>query len=241
MVERRDLNFAVIGLGAFGTTLARTLAQEGASVIAVDNKMDHLDEVKDIVTDTICFDATDPDLLKEHGVTEVDVGIVAIGEDFKPVVLVAMEMLSAGVEEVYARAGSVTEERILMRIGITDVIHPERQVAERMGISLLRRGMKDIFEFGGGLAMFEIEAPESFTGYALKELDLRSRFEVNLITIKRPLDQPEKEGEEEETDMEEVQYEPIGIVRGDTKVQEGDQLILVGTKDKVDKLLDLGG
>lgn len=246
MKSKENLSFAVIGLGAFGSKLAHTLAEEGAHVIAVDNNMDHLDELKDKVTDTICFDATDPELLREHGITEVDVGVVAIGEDFKPVVLVAMELLSAGVEEVYGRAGSITEEKILNRIGITDVIHPERQVAERMGVSLLRRGMKNIFEIGSELAVFEVETPEAFVGYTLEDLKLRSRFEINLITIKRKVEEPEdadkkssEEGEEEELKDDKENYEPIGIVAASTVIKQNDQLLLVGTKENVDKMLDV--
>lgn len=247
MKSKENLSFAVIGLGAFGSTLAHTLAEEGAHVIAVDNNMDHLDELKDKVTDTICFDATDPELLREHGITEVDVGVVAIGEDFKPVVLVAMELLSAGVKEVYGRAGSVTEEKILNRIGITDVIHPERQVAERMGVSLLRRGMRNIFEIGSELAVFEVEAPEAFAGYSLEELKLRSRFEINLITIKRKVEEPEGTDKKsaDETEEEELRddenYEPIGVVTASTVIKRNDQLLLVGTKENVDKMLEVSG
>ncbi|PAU94900.1 hypothetical protein CK503_05375 [Aliifodinibius salipaludis] len=231
MKRRSDLHFAVIGIGAFGSALAKKLSEEGAYVIAIDNDMEHINHVKEFVSDAICFDATDTDLLESHGITNVDVAIISIGEAFEPVALIAMHLLNSGVEEVYGRAGSRIQEQILKQIGITDVIHPERQVAERMGVSLVRRGMSDVFDIGEGLAMFEVEAPEAMVGYTLTELDIRKRYELNLITIKRPVELEGEIGPDK-------QYKPIGILKGSTEIKEGDHFLLVGRKDDVDKLLE---
>lgn len=231
MKRRIELQFAIIGIGAFGSALAKKLSEEGAYVIAIDNDMEHIDQVKDYVSDAICFDATDPDLLEEHGITNVDVAIIAIGETFEPVVLIAMNLLNAGVKEVYGRAGSYTQEQILKQIGITDVIHPERQVAERMGVSLVRRGMSDVFDLGEGLAVFEVDAPDAMVGYSLKDLEIRNRYQLNLITIKRLSESDLKIGLPE-------QYQNIGVLDGDTEIKKGDRLLLVGRKENVDKLLE---
>lgn len=231
MKRRAELQFAIIGIGAFGKALAKKLSEEGAYVIAIDNNMEHIEQVKDYVSDAICFDGTDADLLEEHGITNVDVAIISIGETFEPVVLIAMHLLNAGLEEVYGRAGSYTQEQILKQIGITDVIHPERQVAERMGVSLVRRGMSDVFDLGKGMAIFEIETPESMVGYTLEELEIRKRYQLNLITIKRLSEADQK------IELPE-QYRPIGIPDGTTEIKKNDRLLLVGNKDNVDKLLD---
>ncbi|SHG52321.1 trk system potassium uptake protein TrkA [Fodinibius roseus] len=231
MKRRRELHFAIIGIGAFGSALAKKLSEEGAYVIAIDNTMEHINQVKEYVSDAICFDATDPELLENHGITNVDVAIIAIGESFEPVALIAMHLRNSGVKEIYGRAGSYIQEQILKQIGITDVIHPERQVAERMGVSLVRRGMSDVFDLGEGLAMFEVEAPDSMIDYTLEELEIRKRYELNLITIKRL----------KETDPDtslDKKYKPIGILAGKTKIKKGDRFILVGTKENCDKLLD---
>lgn len=231
MKRRRELHFAIIGIGAFGSALAKKLSEEGAYVIAIDNNMEHINQVKEYVSDAICFDATDPELLESHGITNVDVAIIAIGESFEPVALIAMHLRNSGVKEIYGRAGSYIQEQILKQIGITDVIHPERQVAERMGVSLVRRGMSDVFDLGEGLAMFEVEAPDSMVGYTLEELEIRKRYELNLITIKRP----NETGSDIPSDKE---YKPIGILTGKTEIEKGDRFILVGTKENCDKLLD---
>ena len=117
---------AVIGLGAFGMALVKTLAKEGANVIAIDKDMNHLDEVKDITSNVICFDSTDPEQLKSHGITEVDIAVIAIGEKFEPVVLIAMELIKAGVPKVYARANSDTQEQILTKVGVAEIIHARK-------------------------------------------------------------------------------------------------------------------
>lgn len=231
MKRRRELHFAIIGIGAFGKALAKKLSEEGAYVIAIDNNMEHINQIKEYVSDAICFDATDPELLESHGITNVDVAVISIGEAFEPVALIAMHLLNSGVKEVYGRAGSYLQEQILKQIGITDVIHPERQVAERMGVSLVRRGMSDVFDLGEGLAMFEVEAPKSMVGYTLEELEIRKRYELNLITIKRLQEQ----GVQTESSEH---YKPIGILTGATKVRKGDRFLLVGSKENCDKLLE---
>lgn len=231
MKRRSELHFAVIGIGAFGSALVKKLSEEGAYVMAIDNDMEHINHIKEYASDAICFDATDPELLESHGITNVDVAVISIGEAFEPVALIAMHLLNSGVEEVYGRAGTYIQEQILKQIGITDVIHPERQVAERMGVSLVRRGMSDVFDLGEGLAMFEIEAPEAMVGYTLEELEIRKRYELNLITIKRLVT---KDDELKKTER----FKPIGILKGNTKVEEGDRFLLVGSKENCDKLLE---
>lgn len=227
MANKNSAQIAVIGLGAFGMALVKTLAKEGANVIAVDNNMDHLDEVKADINNTICFNATDPVQLKAHGITEVDIAVISIGENFEPVVLIAMELISAGVKEVYGRANSKTQESILKHIGVTEIIHPERQVAERMGISLHKKGMEDLLDLGSGLSVFEIEVPESMIGYNLLELKLRERYKINILTIKRPV----SEGVNK--------YYPLGIPDGSHKMKKGDKFVVMGHKEDVNKMQEL--
>lgn len=230
MNKNKDPQIAVIGLGAFGLALVKTLAKEGANVIAVDNNMNHLDEVKDLTKHTICFDATDPAQLKSHGITDVDVAVISIGENFEPVVLIAMELINAGVK-VYGRANSENQELILKNIGVAKIIHPERQVAERMGVTLHRRGMEDLLELGEGLSIFELDVPEKMVGYTLEELKLRRRYGINILTIKRM-------HEDEESESTSQKYISKGVPSGDTKLKEKDKLIVFGNRDDYEKMMD---
>ncbi|ADU65074.1 TrkA-N domain protein [Desulfurispirillum indicum S5] len=230
MKKRTKPQIAVIGLGAFGMALVKTLGREGANVIAVDTNMDHLDEVKHLTRDTICFDATDVRQLRNHGITEVDKAVIAIGKTFEPVVIIAMELLKSGVREVYARAATETQEEILKRIGVTEVIHPERQVGERMGISLNRNGMRDLLELGDGFSILEIEVPNSMLNYSIVELKLRERYGINVLTIRRP---SQGEGETESI------LKTLGIPEPTTKFLSGDRIVVFGKKSDCDKLLEL--
>ncbi|WP_069130727.1 potassium channel family protein [Rhodohalobacter halophilus] len=232
MAKEYSPQIAVIGLGAFGMALVKTLSKEGADVIAVDNNMDHLDEVKNITSNAICFDSTDPVQLRSHGITEVDIAVIAIGESFEPVVLISMELIKAGVKQVYARANSETQEQILMKVGVTEIIHPERQVAERMGVTLHRKGIEDLLEIGDGLSIFEIDAPESMINHTLNELSLRKRYGVNILTIKR-LTSEDSDRSKKNT------YHSIGIPEGSTKVKKGDKFVILGNKKDCDKMLEL--
>jgi len=232
MAKETSPQIAVIGLGAFGMALVKTLAKEGADVTAVDNNMDHLEEVKNITSNAICFDSTDPVQLKSHGITEVDIAVIAIGESFEPVVLISMELIKAGVKQVYARANSETQEQILRKIGVTEIIHPERQVAERMGITLHRKGMEDLLEIGEGLSIFEVNVPDSMINHTLNELNLRKRYGVNILTIKR-LNIETSEGIKKNT------YRSVGIPDGATKLKKGDKIVLLGNKKDCDKMLEL--
>lgn len=232
MPKETSPQIAVIGLGAFGMALVKTLAKEGANVIAVDNNMDHLDEVKNLISSAICFDATDPVELHSHGIVDADIAVIAIGKNFEPIVLIAMELIKSGVDRVYARANSETQEQILNKIGVTEIIHPERQVAERMGITLHRKGMKDLLELGEGLSIFEINVPDSMINHTLAELDLRNRYGVNILTIKR-LKKESSEGTEKN------EYQPLGIPNGTTRLKKGDKLVILGNKKDCDKMLEL--
>jgi len=223
---------AVIGLGAFGMALVKTLVKEGADVIAVDNDMAHLDEIKGMTKHTICFDATDSNQLKSHGITDVDIAVIAISKHFEPVVLITMELIKAGVHKVYARANTSTQEQILEKIGVTEIIHPERQVAERMGKSLHRQGMTDLLELGDGLSVLEVDVPESMINVSLTDLNLRERYGVNVLTIKRP-------ESNQKMDSKTTKYNSTGIPEGKTKLKIGDRLVIMGHKKDCEKMMKL--
>lgn len=232
-MAKNENQFCVIGLGAYGFSLAESLASHGAFVMAIDHNLDRIEEIKQYVSEAIQFDATDPTLLSEHGVFNADVVIVAIGEAFEPVVLICMELLKAGVDRIIARAGSDTQESILNRIGIDEVIHPEKDEGERMAASLVRPSISDFFELSEEIGIYEIDAPGDMVGYTLAELKMRQRYRVNLLTVKRP-----KKADIEVEGSEKKSFEVLGIIEPDTKIREGDRLVLMGQQEDIDKLLE---
>lgn len=226
--------FCVIGLGAYGTSLARSLSELGAYVMAVDHKIERVEEIQQYVSEAVKFDATDPAMLAEHGVYGADVVIVGIGEAFEPVVLICMELLKADVPRIVARAGSDTQEAILKRIGIKEVIHPERDEGRRMATQLVHTSVNNYFELSSNIAIYEIDAPKGMHGYTLSDLKLRERYQVNLLTIKRPKDKaPTVKGGEPEPYME-----VLGVLTATTKIRPGDRLVVMGEHTDINKLID---
>lgn len=225
--------FCIIGLGAYGFSLASSLARHGAFVMAIDHDLDRVEEIKQYVSEAIQFDATDPVLMAEHGVFGADVVIVAIGEAFEPVVLIAMELLKAGVPRIIARAASDTQEAILHRIGIREVIHPEKDEGERMAASLVRSSISDFFELSEDIGIYEIDAPGDMVGYTVTDLKLRQRYRVNLLTIKRPVPRDiEIEGVGKDS------FEVLGVIEPDVKIRKNDKLVIMGHRDDIEKLLE---
>lgn len=130
---KSEMKYAVIGLGSFGYTLAKLLSQRGLYVIAVDQDMDKVENIKDKVAESVSFDATESDLLQKLGVANVDVAIISVGdENFQAAEYIALELQDRGVNKIYVIVGSEREEQIIQKIGITDVINPKIRAAENL-------------------------------------------------------------------------------------------------------------
>ncbi|MTI89411.1 MAG: TrkA family potassium uptake protein [Balneolaceae bacterium] len=229
--------FCVIGLGEYGFSLAKSLSEEGAYVLAVDNDYDQVEEIKKYVSQAVQFDATDPVLLKEHGVFEADVVIVAIGEVFEPIVLICMELLKAKVKRIISRASNDTQETILNKIGIDEVVHPEKDEGKRMATSLVSTSVSDFFKLSGDVGIFEIDAPKGMIGYSIKELKIRERYDMSLITIKR---QKKREDLDHlyQPGGDRYYYEVLGVLDPLTMIRKTDRIVIMGSQESLDKLLD---
>lgn len=236
MSNGKKQQFCVIGLGEFGFSLAKSLAEKGAYVLAVDNDYDRIEEIQTYVAQAIQFDATDPVLLREHGVCDADVVIIAIGESFEPVVLITMELLKERVERIISRASSDTQETILNRIGISEVIHPEKDEGKRMATSLISTSISDFFKLSKDVGIFEIDAPKKMAGYSIKELKFRERYDMSLITIKR------KQQKSEDNTLyysgKDYSYDVLGVLDPLTMIRKTDRLIIMGSQESLDKLIE---
>jgi len=233
MATNENQQFCVIGLGAYGSSLAKSLSKLGAYVMAIDHDLEKVESIQQYVSEAVQFDATDPEMLAEHGVFNADVVIVGIGEAFEPVVLICMELLKADVSRIIARAGSDTQEAILNRIGISEVIHPEKDEGERMAAQLIHFSVNDYFELSKDIAIYEIEAPEDMHNYSLRDLKIRQRYNVNLLTIKRP---HSREVKVEGVESEDVEI--LGVLDASTTIRPNDRLVMMGRHEDINKLID---
>lgn len=173
-------------MGLFGKSLALNLARAGAEVIAIDANLDLVDDVKDRVALAVKLDATDERELRAQGVHEVDILVASIGDDFEANQLLVILAKQLGIRRVVARAPSEVHARILRLIGADEVVLPEEQAAEEAARRLIQPSLKAYFELIDGYSVAEIEAPPTFHGKSLAELDLKRRHQVNLIAITRP-------------------------------------------------------
>ena len=177
-------SFAVIGLGQFGMTLAKELANADYDVLAIDDKDENIQEIADTVTYAVRADVREPGILKSLGVQNVDVAIIAVAENMEASITATMQVKDLGVPLVLAKAMNSLHGRILEKIGADQVIYPERS----MGISVARNftasGFEDVFELSTEFSMAEFRIPGEWVGKSLSEIRLREQHHINLVAVK---------------------------------------------------------
>lgn len=211
---------AVIGLGEFGRAAALGLARNGAEVIAVDINLKHVDAIKDQVALAVCLDASQERALEAHGLAEVDVLVAAIGNNFEAQVLVVVHAKQFGIKKIVARATTPDHHRVLKAVGADVVLNPEEEAARWLVQRLLITNITSYFELAEGFSVVEMEAPPGTVGKTLHELNLRRRFRLNLVALKRL-----KTTREGETVLS--RFDPVPLP--DELIQQGDVLALVGS------------
>jgi trk system potassium uptake protein TrkA len=222
--------FAVIGLGRFGASLARTLMANGAEVLAIDNHLELVERIRDDVTVAVRLDSTDLEALGAQGVDQVDAAIVGIGEDFESAALTVATLKDLGVARIYARAETEIQGRILLKVGADALVSPHRESALRWAHRLMLPNLQQYIELGEDHSIVYLAAPTAFHDKTLGELQLRSKYGVNLVAIKRtvPISTPSHEAAAEET--------VLSVPDAGTIILPGDILILVGSHESLGKL-----
>jgi len=219
--------FMVIGLGRLGRRLAQALTEAGHEVIAIDNRDELVEHVRDAVALAVCLDATDPEALKAQGADDLDAAVVCIGEDFESNALATATLKSLGVRLVISRASSEIQRRILTAIGADQVVLPEEEVADRIAAHLANPNVLEQLELAEGHSLIQIRAPAEWQGRTLGEIDLRRKYEVNLVAIKRKVVSRTTEGEET------VEQQVVDLPLAHTVIREGDVLVLVGSTESL--------
>ena len=184
-MQMRKKQYAVVGLGRFGMTLAQTLFEEGEDILAIDMDAERIDEARDHVTHAVQADAMDRDALVQLGIRDFDVCIITIGMDIKASGMVTMLMKELGVKFVIAKAHDNVHGRMLLKLGADKIIFPERDMGRRVAHNLISGNILDFIELSPDFSMVEIQPPEEWNGRTLAELDLRNKMQVNVIAIRR--------------------------------------------------------
>jgi trk system potassium uptake protein TrkA len=216
-MKKKNRTFGVIGLGRFGYHVARTLAQGGAEVIACDVDEEKVREVSEYVSLAYVLDATDAKALKESGIANVDTAVVSIGENIEASILIVVQLKELGVKEIVAKAVNPLHGKVLEKLGVDRVVYPEKEMAIRVAHSLLVGEFIEEIPIGEKHSLFELKAFDFMLGKTLRELDVRRRFGVSVLAIKRG---------------ENLIVNPVG----DEKVLPGDILVVLGTTEQLSSM-----
>jgi trk system potassium uptake protein TrkA len=224
--------FAVIGVGKYGSTIARRLAEKGAEVFAFDSDEDKIEGIKDDVAQAVTIDCTDSKALMSQGIKDIDVVVVAIGENFEATVLTSANLIDLGIKRIIARASGPNQKLILNKIGINEILSPEDEVAFVVREKLLNPSIISFLQLPDDYEIAEILAPKGIVSRSIADIDFRNNYELTLVTVKRVFDVKNGNETVEETHV-------IGVPSGETKIEERDTLVVYGTKNHVDRFLEI--
>jgi len=220
--------FAVIGLGRFGQKLAIALAMSGAEVIAIDRNREEIELIRDQVSLAVRLDSTDEEALKAQGVDKCDVAIIGIGQEgFESAILTVVTLRQLGVKKILARAESLVAGEVFSKVGATEVIYPEIESAQRWAYKLIAPQIGEKIDFAPGYSLARIKAPASFDGKTVMDLQLRQKYGVNLVAIKR-----DEHGSKKKSENAKI----INVPMPSTVVHENDILMVAGSDADLAKL-----
>lgn len=177
--------YVVIGLGRFGSSVAKVLTEMGQYVMAVDSDEDRVDALAPVLSRVVKADTTDPLALKALRIGEFDVVIVAIGDNVEASVITAINCLDCGVKELVAKAQDDQHGRVLERIGVSRVVYPQRDMGARVAHNLSAGGVIDFVRLSEQYGMAELVVSQALVGQTLQELDMPSKYGLNVMAIKR--------------------------------------------------------
>lgn len=213
------MKFAVIGLGSFGSNVAKTLYEKGNEVLAIDEEKEKIDEVKDFVSHAVHMNAADKENLQALGIQDMDVVIVSLGPEMESSILTVLFLHEIGARRIVAKALTEDHAKILDAVGATEVIYPEKDMAIKTALRLNSPNVLEYLPLISGFTIQEIAPPEKFLGKSLKELDLRNKYGIQVIAIKELI--PEK---------------TIIIPKANFVIKDSDILVIIGEEKQLAKI-----
>jgi len=176
--------FAVIGLGNFGFHAAKALYEDRHEVVAIDTDKARVQAIDAFSTEAVVLDATEKDALKALGLEHMDAVIVSTGTKISTSILICLHLQEQGVKKILAKALDEDHGKILKRVGATEIIHPEKDMAIRVARGLSRPNVLDFIPLAEDFDLVQVAPPKEFVGSSLRELNLRSKYNVHVIAIK---------------------------------------------------------
>ncbi|MFW5871777.1 MAG: potassium channel family protein [bacterium] len=221
---------AVIGLGTFGAKTAISLFEKGAEVIAIDNENELVERIKDRVTHAVSLDVTVERSLRSINISDVDVAIVAIGDNMQMSILSVAMLRKLGVGKIVARATSQLHEHVLKEIGASEIIKVEEEMGEIMASKIVAPHVLQRYNFAAGYSLVELKLGKKYEGKTLVETQIRQQYNLNIVALQKKVPYITEEGkssfrvEINDTPM------PMDVIEAD------DVVVLVGSNQNFNKL-----
>ncbi|OGS22677.1 MAG: hypothetical protein A2252_03615 [Elusimicrobia bacterium RIFOXYA2_FULL_39_19] len=229
----KDNQFLVIGLGTFGMNVAKYLSEKGAQVIAIDNNEKKVNEISQSVTKAIIADATDDKVLKALNLKDIDVGIIAIGENLEDSILATLHLKELGIKKVIVKSINSMHAKIAAKLGADRIIYPELEMAKKLGQSLISPNIIEEIELSPEYNIVEIMLPKKFWGKTIRQSNLRPEFNVTIIAVKRKTPFLTDSGE---SDFKvDINIAPLA----DEELMEGDIVYVIGREADIDAIKQL--
>ena len=209
----------VIGLGIFGLNIVRDLYTGGFEVIAVDKNKDAVQRVRDCSTKAIQADGTDKEIMEAIGIQEDDVVIISFGEDLAAATLTTLHLKQMKVKTIIVKAPNEEHKLILEKVGATEVMIPEKEIAHKVAKSLISPNVLDYLPLSDDYMISEMAPPNSFLGKSIAQLQLRSRYHIEVIAIR------------------DIVSDKINMVPGaDFVIKDGDVLVILGKEKDIQQI-----
>lgn len=207
--------YVVIGLGIFGSAVAKQLARSGMDVIAIDTDMDAVENISDVIASAMQADGQDLKALREAGCANCDAAVVAMGSHLEESIITVMNLKELGVKQIIAKANNKRYGYVLERVGATQIIQPEKEMGKQLAGTLLSPNVVDLSILDENYSVLEVKPPRTWAGHSLADLKLRSVYGVNVIGIRK-------------ADRETMS----GDFDGNTVIDESDMLFVVADMKK---------
>ena len=214
-------DFAIIGLGQFGRAVALSLVREGAAVLAIDQLEERAQLVESEVDAVACADATDERALNELGLERMSCVVVAMGARARETSILTTSLLrQRGIPRIISRAANELHARVLLAVGAHEVINPELQMGQRLARNLAHPTILEQIALDENTNLVEVATPEQFIGKSMTEVDLKRRYGVSVIAVRRA-------------------GQVLPQLAGDDRLQRGDRLLIVGQPASVRRVASL--
>jgi trk system potassium uptake protein TrkA len=221
--------FAVIGLGSFGRKVSEVLASRGGKVIVIDSDASRIEKVKNQVTQAVIMDATEEEAFGKIPLEDVDIALVAIGDNIEGSILSTALLKQRGVPYIISRALNSIHRQVLLQVGADEIINLEEDEGEQLATRLIAPQILDRTPLSEDISIAEVYCPEEFYGKTLIEINLRERLQLNVVAVKRINLDVDEEGNSKRSDQ-------LIFPEGDTNLLEDDIIIVVGYNENIEAL-----